>query len=162
MPAPGKHTTEIDQMHHRAHQLMTTIAFVAAAGVGVSLLSLRHHYRTDATPYCDIGSSFNCDIVNRSTYSVIAGIPVAMVGVLGYAALLVLATIFRNYRNTPVLLLSASLVGLGFALYLTYIESSVLATWCILCLLSLGLITCEGVFTGLLFIQSRRARSNKA
>jgi uncharacterized membrane protein len=38
------------------------------------------------------------------------------------------------------MLLVGSTAGLGFALYLTYIEKFVLATWCILCLSSLTLI----------------------
>ena len=37
-------------------------------------------------------------------------------------------------------MLAAAVVGLGFALYLTYVEGYVLETWCILCLSSLGLI----------------------
>ena len=40
------------------------------------------------------------------------------------------------------MLAMASLAGLGFALYLTYIEGFVLAAWCILCLSSLALIFC--------------------
>jgi len=36
--------------------------------------------------------------------------------------------------------LIAATGGLGFALYLTYIEKFVLATWCVLCLSSLSLI----------------------
>jgi len=48
---------------------------------------------------------------------------------------------FRNLRSeTPNRLLIASLAGLCFALYLTYIEAYELTTWCILCLASLVLI----------------------
>jgi uncharacterized membrane protein len=42
--------------------------------------------------------------------------------------------------QTPLRLLVAALAGLGFALYLTYVEGYVLETWCILCLSSLALI----------------------
>jgi len=41
-----------------------------------------------------------------------------------------LATIYRDKAETPILLLIASTSGLGFALYLTYIEKFVLAAWC--------------------------------
>jgi uncharacterized membrane protein len=42
---------------------------------------------------------------------------------------------------TPNRLLGAALTGLAFALYLTYVEAYVLSTWCILCLISLALIS---------------------
>jgi uncharacterized membrane protein len=44
------------------------------------------------------------------------------------------------------LLLAGSLAGLGFALYLTYIEAFTLAVWCVLCLSSLVVIS---LITGL-------------
>jgi uncharacterized membrane protein len=116
------------------------IAILALAGVVVSSLSLHHHYGTSETSYCDFGASFNCDIVNRSTYSTVLGVPDALIGILGYGALLVLATIYRARVAAPLMLLIASTGGLGFALYLTYVEKFVLATWCILCLSSLTLI----------------------
>ena len=59
-------------------------------------MSLYHHYGTSATSYCDIGENFNCDIVNRSTYSTVAGVPVALIGIAGYLAVLALATVYRG------------------------------------------------------------------
>src|SRR5262249_30585253 len=96
-----------------------------------------HHFGTSQSSFCDFGGNFNCDMVNRSIYSTLFGIPVALIGILGYAALFVLAIFFRSHRATPQRLLLASLAGLGFALYLTYIEAFVLAVWCVLCLSSL-------------------------
>ena len=69
------------------------------------------------------------------------GIPVAGIGVAGYAVLFVLATFWRSRGETPNRLLGAAIAGLAFALYLTYIEAYVLTTWCILCLISLALIS---------------------
>ena len=116
------------------------IAILSLAGVVVSSVSLEHHYGTSKTSYCDFGDSFNCDIVNRSVYSTVLGIPDALIGILGYGLLFVLATLYRTKTETPFMLLIASTAGLGFALYLTYIEKFVLATWCVLCLSSLTLI----------------------
>ena len=67
-------------------RLMIAIAALALAGVVVSSVSLYHHYGTSATSYCDIGENFNCDIVNRSTFSTVAGVPVALIGITGYLA----------------------------------------------------------------------------
>jgi vitamin-K-epoxide reductase (warfarin-sensitive) len=121
-------------------RLMNLVALLAVCGVVVSSVSLQHHYATSKTAYCDIGGTFNCDIVNRSEYSSIFGVPVALIGMLGYAALAGLATVYRERRETPAMLFSAAAAGLAFALYLTYIEARVLGVWCILCLSSLALI----------------------
>lgn len=122
-------------------RLFRTVAILAIFGVAVSAVSLQRHYATSKTQYCDIGETFNCDIVNRSQYSSILGIPVALIGMLGYAAIAGMATIYRERRDTPAILFAAATAGLAFALYLTYIEGHVLGVWCILCLSSLALIT---------------------
>ena len=109
-------------------------------GVVVSAVSLERHYAKSVTQFCDFSQRFSCDIVNRSEYSSIAGIPVAAIGIAGYGTLFLLSTLWKSHTETPGRLLIAAIVGLAFALYLTYIEAYVLTTWCILCLTSLLLI----------------------
>ena len=116
---------------------MSAIALVAVFGALVSAVSLYHHYGSSKTSFCDLGQSFNCDLVNRSQYSTMAGIPVALIGIVGYCLILAIATLYRENAETPLMLLAASLIGLGFALHLAYIEARVLHAWCILCLSSL-------------------------
>ena len=130
-------------MNSAVRRVFQLIVLLALAGVVVSSVSLRHHYGTSQTNYCDFGASFNCDIVNRSVYSTVFGTPDALIGILGYGLLLTLATLYRTKAETPFMLLVTSTGGLGFALYLTYIEKFVLATWCILCLSSLTLIVSD-------------------
>ncbi len=139
-----------------ARRILFVIASLALVGTLVSSVSLYHHYGTSATSYCDIGENFNCDIVNRSTYSTVAGVPVALMGVAGYLAVLALTTVFRNRDEAPAMLAIGSLAGLGFALYLTYIEGFVLAVWCVLCLSSLILILSITVLSSLLWVHSVR------
>ena len=139
-----------------ARGICVAIAVLALAGIVVSSVSLHHHYGTSKTNYCDFGESFNCDIVNRSIYSTVLGIPDALIGILGYAALLALASLYRTKAETPAMLLIASVAGLGFALYLTYIEGFVLATWCILCLSSLTLIFAIAVLSLVLVVHGMR------
>ena len=62
----------------------------------MSAVSLQRHYAKSATAFCDFSQKFSCDIVNRSEYSTIEGIPVAGIGVAGYAALFVLATFWKS------------------------------------------------------------------
>jgi vitamin-K-epoxide reductase (warfarin-sensitive) len=141
-------------MNVKSRRILALISLLAIAGMVVSSISLYHHYGTTKSSYCDFGASFNCDMVNRSIYSVVLGVPVALIGVLGYAALLLLSTIYRSKAETPVMLLMGALAGLGFALYLTYVEKFVLAVWCILCLSSLGVILLIAVLASLLVAHS--------
>src|SRR3974390_518596 len=85
-------------------RLFLFIAVLAISGIAVSSVSLQHHYAKSKTSYCDFGESFNCDLVNRSSYSSVAGIPVAGIGIAGYFALLMFATLYRDKAETPALL----------------------------------------------------------
>jgi uncharacterized membrane protein len=133
------------------------IAVLALAGVIVSAISLQRHYARSTTQFCDFSQKFSCDIVNRSEYSKLMGIPVAGIGIAGYAALFVLSTFWKSRPETPIRLLAAALAGLAFALRLTYIEAYTLETWCILCLISLLLIFLISVLAVVVKLRVARA-----
>jgi vitamin-K-epoxide reductase (warfarin-sensitive) len=135
--------------------LYSAIAVLAVAGVALSALSLQRHYAKSATAFCEVGETFSCDIVNRSEYSTVMGIPVAGIGIVGYGVLLALATVYRSRAETPTRLLGAAVAGLAFASYLTYVVGYVLQTWCILCLSSLGLIAGIAVLTGVVRVRGQ-------
>jgi vitamin-K-epoxide reductase (warfarin-sensitive) len=138
--------------------LLMVVAILALAGVLISAVSLQRHYAKSATGFCEIGEKFNCDIVNRSEYSSLMGIPVAGIGVAGYVVLLLLATLYRSRRETALRLLLAAGAGLAFALYLTYVEGFILDTWCILCLSSLAIIVMITALASVLKWRSRVSR----
>jgi vitamin-K-epoxide reductase (warfarin-sensitive) len=137
--------------------LYGVIALLALAGVIVSAVSLQRHYAKSATAFCDFSQKFSCDIVNRSEWSTVQGIPVAAIGVAGYATLFVLSTFWKSRAETPNRLLGAALAGLAFALYLTYIEAYELMTWCILCLISLALISVISLLSIAVKVRTARA-----
>lgn len=110
------------------------LALLAALGIIVSSLALRVHYSTDVQP-CDINARWDCGIVNHSRFAMVHGVPVAAVGIAGYALLLVLAVF--GLRK---LLLVSAVVGLGYALYLTHIERDLLQVWCLYCVCSQAVI----------------------
>ncbi len=118
----------------------------------LSAVSLQSHYSTSSTEYCDLSETFNCDFVNRSTFSQIRGVPVALVGLLGYILLFVLSS--RGSRWMTVFRFTAAILGLGFALYLAYIEAYVLAVWCLLCIGSLAMILAITVLSGIALRQA--------
>ena len=93
--------------------LFLAIAILAVAGFAVSAVSLQRHYAKSATAFCELGEKFNCDIVNRSEYSSVMGIPVAGIGIVGYGVLLALATVYRSRTETPMRLLAGGFGGIG-------------------------------------------------
>ena len=95
-------------MNSGIQRLFSMVAILAVLGIVVSSVSLQHHDAKSKTEYCDIGTAFNCDIVNRSEYSSLLGIPVALLGMLGYGAVLGLATVYRERRETPSLILAGA------------------------------------------------------
>jgi vitamin-K-epoxide reductase (warfarin-sensitive) len=109
--------------------LLTLLGFIASG------LALREHYRTDASP-CSINERWDCGIVNHSPFAVLAGVPVAAIGMAGYVLLALLA-LKRAYR----LFLAAALVGLAFSLYLAHVEAHILGVWCVYCVASLTVIS---------------------
>ncbi|MFZ0285718.1 MAG: vitamin K epoxide reductase family protein, partial [Terriglobales bacterium] len=80
------------------------LAFIALLGFIAAGLALREHYRTDASP-CSINERWDCGIVNHSPFAVMAGIPVAVIGMAGYLLMGTLA-LKRAYR----LLLGVALI----------------------------------------------------
>jgi uncharacterized membrane protein len=126
----------VSQLAARNRLWFVVIAILSFAGMIVSAVSLERHYAKSATEFCDFSQKFNCDMVNRSEYSEVQGIPVAAIGVLGYATLFFLSTFWNSRGTTPNRLLAASVAGLCVALYLTYVEAYQLKTWCILCVAS--------------------------
>ena len=111
------------------------LVVLCLVGVTAASLALREHYREDVSP-CSINEHWDCGIVNHSPFAVILGVPVAVIGIVGYLLLGALA-IKKAYR----LMLLAVLPGLAFSLYLAHIEKDVLGVWCIYCAISLGIIS---------------------
>jgi uncharacterized membrane protein len=91
-----------------------------------------------------IGSS-GCSEVNASRYSEVNGIPVAVLGVAGYTA--ILALLFLEQRpglfqqNGSMMFFGVSLLGFLFTLYLIYIEVALIKAYCPFCLTSQAVMT---------------------
>ena len=87
----------------------------------------------------------DCATVNASRYSEIYGIPVSLLGLFAYLAILTLLIFeIRNIvtkGNSNLLVFGISLVGVIFSSYLTYIEYFVIYAVCPFCILSAIVIT---------------------
>jgi len=91
---------------------------------------------------CGEGS---CETVQTSRYAYLAGVPVAVYGVVGYFALLVAALIglqprFVGKRRPTWWLVGFSSAGVLFTGYLSYLEAFVINAWCRWCLISAAII----------------------
>ena len=110
------------------------LTLVAALGIAVSSAALHVHYSTETAP-CSINEKWDCGVVNHSPYADVKGVPVALIGLLGYLVLGILA-----WTGPRELLLAGAAAGVGFSLELTAIEATVLGVYCLYCVISLGLI----------------------
>jgi len=115
------------------------IIILSLIGVAISLYALFHNAGFASGKFCSLNSTFDCDIVNKGPYSQIVGIPVSLIGVIGYVFLAIGAFIsLRNPtdRSMAKFVLLASIGGLLFSFYLTGIEFAVLRVWCLICVSS--------------------------
>ncbi len=103
-------------------------ALVALAGLGVAAYLTWAHY-ADESVICFSGGG--CETVQQSSYSEIAGVPVAALGVAAYATILALIA-----WDTPAGRLGAAaiaLVGLLFSIYLLVLQLFVIDAICVWC-----------------------------
>lgn len=86
-----------------------------------------------------IGSK-DCSVVNASRYSEVNGIPVAVIGVAGYLALLAAQWLERKpgffQQNGAMLFFALSITGFLFTLYLIYVEIALIKAYCPFCITS--------------------------
>lgn len=86
-----------------------------------------------------IGSK-DCSIVNASRYSEVNGIPVAVIGMAGYGALLAILLLERKpgpiQRNGTMLFFALSLLGFFFTAYLIFVEIVLIKAYCPFCITS--------------------------
>ena len=117
------------------------ISLLALAGVVVSSLALQVHYST-ATEPCDINAHWDCGTVNHSSFSVVAHVPVAILGIAGYLLLGCLSLARQRFLT----FLVASL-GFLFAFRLSMIEQYGLGVWCLYCAISQAIIAFTLLFS---------------
>jgi len=112
---------------------------IALAVIGLLVSIYMTIYKVTSNEAMCVGSS-GCSEVNASRYSEVNGIPVAVLGVGGYAA--ILALLFLEQRsgffeeNGTMIFFGISLVGFLFTLYLIYVEIALIKAYCPFCLTS--------------------------
>ena len=118
--------------------LYRSLVILTIIGLGVSIY-MTIYKLTDNNAMC-LGSG-DCSAVNASRYSEVNGIPVAVVGVIGYAAILTL--LYRERRglgfineNGTLLVFGLALTGFLFTAWLIYVEIALIKALCPFCITS--------------------------
>lgn len=119
------------------------MAVLALAGLGAAAASTYVHARMVSDPayvsFCDVNARVSCSQVYQSRYGSVAGVPVALGGVVWFAGVLLLALASArgpaaSRDNVDGYLLVWSTIGLAVAMYMAYASFFVLQTVCLLCL----------------------------
>ena len=123
---------------------MTRVAaiVVAVIGLGIATYLTIVHYAGGA-PVCAI--AHGCETVQKSDYSKLAGVPVAVLGMLGYIG--ILAALIRDDENSRSVAAFLSILGFGFSAWLTYTEIALIDAICIWCVGSAICMTILAVLT---------------
>lgn len=111
-------------------RLRAAIAALAVAGVGIAAYLTYVHY-ADVDAFCVAGGG-GCEKVQTSEYAELAGIPVAVLGLIGYLS--ILASLLVRGDNGRLAGAVLALSGFGFSAYLTYRELftiDAICQWCV-------------------------------
>jgi uncharacterized membrane protein len=129
--------------------LQLTSLALALIGLGVSIYLTIEHYTGNATLACSDKGTINCAAVTTSPESMVFGVfPVAVLGLAFFVAVIPLLTPWAwrsRRREIAMVRLGSMVVGVGFILYLIYVELLQVGAICLWC-------TSVHVITFLLFV----------
>ncbi len=118
---------------------LVLLGAILCAGIAIGIYLTRFHEiemygdRTATLSNCPRTETTNCEVVNTSGYSEIAGVPISALAIPSYLLLLILAA--RAWRRPRLLSLvfASGLVLLLYSLYLFYVSRVVIGYLCLWC-----------------------------
>jgi uncharacterized membrane protein len=123
-------------------RLRAVAAACCVVGLAISGYLTYVHY-AGVAPICEI--AHGCEKVQTSEWSKLAGVPVALLGLLGYAA--ILASLFVPVEAALLAGAGTAVIGWAFSAYLTYREVFTIQAICIWCVVSAVLMTVLAAIT---------------
>lgn len=120
-------------------RLRIAVGVVGTLGIGVAGYLTYVHY-AGISPQCVVGHG--CERVQASHWAKLAGVPVAVLGLAGYVA--ILASLLVRTELGRLAGACVALVGLGFSVYLTYLELfeiKAICPWCVTSALLMATLT---------------------
>jgi uncharacterized membrane protein len=123
-------------------RLRRAMIVLAVIGLGVATYLTVVHYVGFSALACTggHGGHSSCQTVQSSQWSKLAGVPVALIGLLGYIAILG-SLLVRDREDTRLVTLGLTTIGFGFSAYLTYREAASIHAYCEWCLSSAVILT---------------------
>ena len=118
-------------------KLRATMVALAVLGVAIAAYLTYVHY-SGAQVACTAGQS--CVQVQTSQWSRLAGVPVALIGLVGYLAI-VASLVAPDREESRLATLVLTLSGFGFSAYLTYRELFSIHAICEWCVSSAAIMT---------------------
>jgi uncharacterized membrane protein/predicted DsbA family dithiol-disulfide isomerase len=118
---------------------------LAALGLGASAWSTWVHHTLLTTPgaasFCDINSTVSCTQAYLSQYGSLWGVPVAVLGVLFFAVVLLVVGLagrlpVQSRETVPAYVFAMSTVGLAFVMYLAWASFFQIGAVCLLCVVT--------------------------
>jgi uncharacterized membrane protein len=110
--------------------LRLLMAGLALAGLGIASYLVYTHY-SGTRIACSTGG---CETVQQSAYADIFGIPVALLGLLAYAAMLL--SVLRDDLYARAATVAVAIAGAIFAVYLVIVQLAVVDAVCQWCMAS--------------------------
>jgi uncharacterized membrane protein len=112
-------------------------AVLALIGIAIAGYLVWVHY-AGLSPIC-VGGGGGCERVQSSRWAELAGIPVAVLGLGGYIA--ILASLLLPEEPGALVAAFLALVGFGFSCWLTYVEIAKIDAICQWCVASAVIMT---------------------
>lgn len=139
-------------MSKPSNRLLTAIIVIAVIGLGDAAYLTYVHYHPAALICGSDAAHSSCHTVQTSIWSKVGGIPVALLGLIGY--LMLLGSLFLRGELGRATGFMVALIGFGFSMYLTFREAvSLHGTYCEWCLGSAACLTILMVLTGTRFLR---------
>jgi uncharacterized membrane protein len=142
-PAPSERTRpDTDR------RLRIVILVLAVVGLGIAAYTTYLHYAGFSALLCIGGhhGHSSCETVQSSTWSKVDGIPVAVLGLVGYFTILVSLAVPGDLGRFAGF--GVALIGFLFSMYLTYREAFSIHAYCEWCLTSAAVMTVLAILTG--------------
>lgn len=136
-------------IERKKKDFLKAVIVLSVLGIILSGYLVKIHYDDQNSP-CDFNETFSCSLVNKSKYAEFFGVPVSLLGLVGYSFLgLIGLGLYLGWERERLDrkglvkgvfsgegLLFFSVLSLVFSFYLSYTEFFVIGVICVLCLAS--------------------------
>jgi uncharacterized membrane protein len=126
---------------------------LAVVGLAVAAYLTYVHY-AGIKSVCAI--AHGCEIVQTSKWSKLAGVPVALLGLISYVA--IVGALLIRHELATMAATATAWIGFAFSLYLTYREIWTIEAICIWCVTSAVILTILTVLTTALYLRGEPVR----